>query len=308
MNIVILAPGGLGDALLIFPIILALRAKYSNPHITFIGNAWAIPLVKQWGYADEVLPYEKQVNDELYSTIGIQHPTWRDLFEQTDFVAGWRMDSDGVVKQNLLKAGVKEVILGPVVLNANNPTHVVQYMANMLALPIQHPEQIVVPTMKHPTICSAGAPIALHIGSTTPIRCWPAKSFATLIVRLLRLQYGVLLLAGPTDTKMLKEIRRHLKKLPRQGRLTVLENAPILEVAKLLNQCGAFVGNDSGPAHLSGVLGIPTLVLFGPSVPAHFRPLGPTVEILQHQPFKKLAAERVLESTLRIYNTHLPKA
>ena len=39
MNIVMVCPYKLGDALLTFPILVALRAKYTNVHITFVGSS-----------------------------------------------------------------------------------------------------------------------------------------------------------------------------------------------------------------------------------------------------------------------------
>jgi heptosyltransferase-3 len=43
----------------------------------------------------------------------------------------------------------------------------------------------------------------------------------------------------------------------------------------------AFVGNDSGPGHLAGILGVPTVSIFGPKDPARWKPLGPTVNVVQ---------------------------
>jgi len=47
-----------------------------------------------------------------------------------------------------------------------------------------------------------------------------------------------------------------------------------------LSERGAvFIGNDSGPGHLSASIGIPTKILFRASDPAIWRPLGPRVKI-----------------------------
>lgn len=52
------------------------------------------------------------------------------------------------------------------------------------------------------------------------------------------------------------------------------------EFAHLLKGARGFVGNDSGFSHLAGYLGIPTLVLFGPTDPVVWRPLGKNVTVL----------------------------
>lgn len=40
----------------------------------------------------------------------------------------------------------------------------------------------------------------------------------------------------------------------------------------LISQARLVVGNDSGPLHLAAAMGVPTLALFGPTVPAKYRP------------------------------------
>jgi ADP-heptose:LPS heptosyltransferase len=54
-----------------------------------------------------------------------------------------------------------------------------------------------------------------------------------------------------------------------QGRLT------LTQTAYLISQARAFLGNLSGPAHLAGALGVPTVTLMsGASLPAEWAPLG----------------------------------
>ncbi len=72
---------------------------------------------------------------------------------------------------------------------------------------------------------------------------------------------------------------------------------------ELLDECvGAarFVGNDSGPGHLAGIVGIPTLSLFGPTDPARWRPLGPAVTILRRNPLAALGIDEVEAAMLKM--------
>jgi ADP-heptose:LPS heptosyltransferase len=54
--------------------------------------------------------------------------------------------------------------------------------------------------------------------------------------------------------------------------------------------------NDSGPAHLGAIIGVPTLVLFGPTDPAVWKPLGPNVQVLRHEPLEKLLVSKVVSA------------
>jgi heptosyltransferase III len=47
-----------------------------------------------------------------------------------------------------------------------------------------------------------------------------------------------------------------------------------------LSLCDIYIGNDSGFSHLAGLLGRRAVVLFGPTDPLVWKPLGPRVETL----------------------------
>ena len=47
-------------------------------------------------------------------------------------------------------------------------------------------------------------------------------------------------------------------------------NTPLPRVAALMKRAALVVGNDSFPAHLAGTVGVPTLALMGPTLPAVF--------------------------------------
>jgi heptosyltransferase-3 len=54
-----------------------------------------------------------------------------------------------------------------------------------------------------------------------------------------------------------------------------------------------FLGNDSGPGHLAGIIGVPTLILYGPTDPRNWKPLGPHVRILRREDLSKLSPQEV---------------
>jgi ADP-heptose:LPS heptosyltransferase len=74
-------------------------------------------------------------------------------------------------------------------------------------------------------------------------------------------------------------------------------------VAAILQQARAFLGNDSGLSHLAGLLGVPTLALFGPTDPVHWSPLGPRVRVLRSEPLAALPPEGVLSELVSSIGT-----
>jgi len=54
-----------------------------------------------------------------------------------------------------------------------------------------------------------------------------------------------------------------------------------LALRRLLASGRAYVGNDSGVSHLAAWLGLPSVVVFGPSDPVRWRPIGENVEVVR---------------------------
>src|SRR5207302_6593132 len=111
--------------------------------------------------------------------------------------------------------------------------------------------------------------VVLHPGSGSPVKNWPAERFGQVMDGLMR-QHGMpsVVLGGPADAEVLQIL--HDRGTPGSP---VVVDRPLLVVAAILQRAVAFLGNDSGLAHLAGLLGVPTLALFGPSDPVLWAPL-----------------------------------
>ena len=77
---------------------------------------------------------------------------------------------------------------------------------------------------------------------------------------------------GPAEYHLLDELNRI------SGEVRIVDDLIVL--AKELVKSTAFVGNDSGVSHLSAFLGLPTVVIFGPSDPKRWAPMGTSVRIV----------------------------
>jgi ADP-heptose:LPS heptosyltransferase len=114
--------------------------------------------------------------------------------------------------------------------------------------------------------------VLIHPGSGAATKNWPAPKFADVIRALDR---PVRLIVGEADTAAALAVEECLgHSLPRGL------NLPLEELAARLAGCNAYVGNDSGVSHLAGLCGARTVVLFGPTSPAVWRPLGPRVQVM----------------------------
>jgi ADP-heptose:LPS heptosyltransferase len=115
-------------------------------------------------------------------------------------------------------------------------------------------------------------------GAGSPQKRWPEASYRELIRRLLQKQAcRVLVIAGAAEPGLGPSL---ISGLP-PDRAILADGLRLDVVSALLSRCCAHVGNDSGISHLAAGLGIPSVVLFGPTEPELWAPLGPRVEILR---------------------------
>jgi len=138
-----------------------------------------------------------------------------------------------------------------------------------------------------------GGFFAVHPGSGGKRKCWPAVRYAELTRRAAERGSRPLVLLGPAD----EETRDVFRRAAPGGAYQLAESFPLREVLALLSCARVFVGNDAGVTHLAA-RACPTLVLFGPTDPRVWRPLGARVTVLQAPDgrLERLACEEVWEA------------
>jgi heptosyltransferase III len=135
--------------------------------------------------------------------------------------------------------------------------------------------------------------VAVHPGSGSPAKNWPAPRFADLAAGLAGGRPW-LLVEGPADA----EAARIVGRVP--GSVMARALGPRL-LGALLAEADLYVGNDSGVTHLAAAWGAPTLALFGPTDPNVWSPVGARVRILRAADgvLEKLGVHDVLDAARR---------
>lgn len=138
--------------------------------------------------------------------------------------------------------------------------------------------------------------VVIHPGAGSPAKCWPVERFVELARLILRMRqahnggYGIVFVLGPVEqdrwpAEKVEGIRRGFP---------ALVGPSLADLAGALKGAAAFVGNDSGVAHLAAAVGTPTVALFGPSDPKHFCPRGRAVTTICAARMLDVAPGRVL--------------
>lgn len=118
--------------------------------------------------------------------------------------------------------------------------------------------------------------VVVHPTSRWAFKAWPEGKVAACVRRLRAEGIQVVLTSGPDG-----EERRRLHRILEEVQAPVAQFPGTLalpELAALITSAQAFVGVDSAPAHVAAALGIPSVVLFGPTGAYNWGPWVPTPE------------------------------
>jgi heptosyltransferase-2 len=317
LRIVVLRPGALGDSLLAFPALALVRRRWPGAHLTLIARGDVLSLARASGLADETVPYEISEWAALFGEGPPEGSIARAVFADAEAVVAWLPDSDGCVARNLADLGVRRICVAPGRSPEGMHSHAALWLARTLVpLDITPPRQVSELAMLVPPPrwsaeegasaaalwASLGLPeepqrvVALHPGSGGAVKRWPPAAFAQLAARLASIGYAPLLIAGPQDVEIADAV---LAALPMgMAPVPVARALAVGGLAALLARCGAFAGNDSGVAHLAGLLGLAVLVFFGPTDPAMWAPLGAHVRTVRapNGALARLGVETVWEA------------
>jgi heptosyltransferase-2 len=112
--------------------------------------------------------------------------------------------------------------------------------------------------------------VVLTPGSSWPTKRWPSERFGELAARFVGEGYRVVLLGSNADKDVAGKAfdASGWAAVNLVGRTTVRQMAAFIACADLL------IANDSAPVHIAAAFDVPTVALFGPTVPEMgFRPL-----------------------------------
>jgi ADP-heptose:LPS heptosyltransferase len=118
-------------------------------------------------------------------------------------------------------------------------------------------------------------------GTHMPSKRWPAERFGALAARLASEGVEVLVVGGPGDRDLAARVvagasvgDSAASSVAAPGRVIDLAGRLSLGgTAALIATADAYVGNDSGVAHLAAAVGTPVVVLFGPTSAVRYGPV-----------------------------------
>jgi len=116
--------------------------------------------------------------------------------------------------------------------------------------------------------------IGVHVGPADPERgwrCWPIDRFAQL-GDIITTNYNakLIIVGGPAEVPVANEVASSMERKPiiLAGKTTLRQTAAVME------KCQLFIGNDTGPMHVAAAVGVPVICIFGPASSSKHGPYG----------------------------------
>ena len=294
-RILVIRGGALGDFVLTLPAIRMLRQTLPHCHLEILGYRHIAELALHGGpepgttYADAVRNIEYGPLAAFFARNGQLAPDLCAYFAGFQQVVSWLFDPDGIFAANLERAGVRN-FLGVHEKITDHQHASVQLARGLERMAIFLDESATrlfpneattaaaaVWLAEHATENDARPLVALHPGSGSPRKNWPAGNWQRLGDRVASSGARLLLIGGEADDTALDTLARSLS----VHAPLIARNLPLTTLAALLARCGGYIGHDTGVSHIAAAIGTPATLLFGPTDPSVWAPRGGHVRIIR---------------------------
>ncbi len=273
------------------PALYSLRMFQAGVAWTMAGNLETLSLLHKRFYAQEIISIQKKEWVCFFQEDGRLPEKFGQFLSSFPKAYVFSAHHPEIWIQGLNRAGVKKTCWIPSFPDVQQGFNLQSLQRKILDsenIPWRLPEKTIFPNAedlqkarlylrKHLGL-GEGQPLwAIHPGSGSPHKNWPLVRFLETAGKLRDHQrIQPIFLSGPveqeTDPSLIPAIQT-------RG-FPIVRNISLPILAAVLSYCRGYLGNDSGISHLAAAVGIPTVVIFGPTDPTFWSPQGTAVKIL----------------------------
>ena len=290
-KILVIKPAAIGDVLLSTPVVENLRIEFPDAEIIFLTQKYCKEALTGNPYINRILTYDlsldsgwclirnirKQKYDLVIDLFGNPRTALITMFSGAKYKTGYKFNWRAVAYNIKVKPRGGEV-------------HNIEFNLDSLralGLSAEKTKPYFYINKIHTEFASdffkaAGLDgtevIGINPCGTWPTKVWKKEKFIEL-GKLLSSKYRLLLFWGNENEKQLAE---SIKDAVGETAALIPE-VDIKYMGALLKKCRAFVTNDTGPMHISWILGVPTAAIFGPTNPHLQGPLSENSVIIRNE-------------------------
>jgi len=292
-KILVVQTAFIGDVLLTTPLLKAIRRVYPYTRVSILVLPQPSSLLKNNPDVDEILIYDKRGSHKGIKAFFTLVKEIRErefdlvLSPHRSLRTALLLSLAGIPKRIGFKSGLARYfyhhrvpfdprkheternisLLAPLILTPN-------IFSKELSLPLtQKDQEAGLHLLRRAGVDLNRKPlIGISPGSIWPTKRWIPERFSELSVRLLHKYHGtVLLLGSKEDIALCQTISSHCRfdsESQRRSLVNLAGQTTLLELAAIIDRCDLFMTNDSGPMHIAAARNIPTVAIFGSTVPA----------------------------------------
>jgi predicted lipopolysaccharide heptosyltransferase III len=285
-KILVIRLRSIGDTVLATPSLLALHRFLPNAKVDILVEDWVAPILEEHPCVNEVITFErgslaararvaKNLRSRRYDVVYNLHGGTTATLLTRATGARHRVGYASYQYSNLHNHQAPS----PLLLWQQQKTHSVEQQLALLGwtgVPVtdrppatlavtQRAAQSVETQLQRAGL--AERKIALmHPAAAFATKQWAPENFARVAEFLVDAGFAPVAIAGPGETGVLAD-------LVSKSKVEIATmNLSLPEVTALAARAKVFVGNDSGIAHIASAVGTPSVVIFGSSNIAHWRP------------------------------------
>lgn len=276
-KVLIVKINAIGDVVMALPMATYLRALDPNVHITWICGKTPAPLLEAVGIVDEIIKTdEKQLlTGSFLKKLWALAKIWKKLaFASFDQIFIAHLDSRYRLLTLFTRAKEqKNLSFVPGRYHSDEYVRLVsgkeafnqcKAILPKWTYPLDRNLKEIIDQEKKPIVALApgGAKNAL---ADNPLRRWPIQHYVALAKELSSKNYTIALTGAASDAWIL----HYFAEL---DFLNLVGKADLPNLVSFYKYCALLITHDSGPLHLAKLANIPTIALFGPTLPSHFVP------------------------------------
>jgi len=292
-NILIVKLSAIGDVIHALPVAHALKQTYPEARITWVVEKPAYDLLTNNPDIDEIIIFDKPKFKSLTGLLSNGY-TFSKLLKSHKFDLA--IDLQGLFKSaviSYLSGAPKRLVycnarelsdkIGQRICGNHEHGHVVdryldvaqhlgckidqvQFPMNITEVEARKAEAIA----NHAGLQLENPYVVLAPGTNWPTKCWPITHFAKLADKLYDDNIIPVIIGGPNDNRLAREIIENTKIPP----IDITGKTSMKQLAYIIKRSMTFVGGDTGPMHLASAVCAPVVAMFGPTDPARNGPYG----------------------------------
>jgi ADP-heptose:LPS heptosyltransferase len=319
-KICILHFGQVGDVIMSFAALAAIRKRFPEAEITFIGGKTPAALVADLTLTDRVIEVDRHAllngpkSDSIKKIFKLVGDVRREKFDLV-------IDLHSLRETNLLGflSGAKHRLFG------RRRNRSLDLLSNYRPRPIQYdPEKhlsdiyidVILPLGISDvesgnkisvdeslaaafvrTYCGNGKRlVGLAIGAGNQSRRWELEKFVEL-ARLFKSNSGneVIVFLGPEEERWIDDIRSKF-----EGTASVAAGLSLLELAAAASTLNLFIGNDTGTTHLAVATGVPVIAIVDERAPPTYFPSGKNTRIIRSETIENISVDEVWKASVEL--------